>query len=146
MKSRIICSSVRYTSSFKRISPHHSDSCIGKRSLSDRATESGSHNISPMHHVSAMDRISLILTKTMKPPIPSEVPAATMEMANSRRRIGVNLIMGTVFLVGAIWIIKMSQKGRKERTLVSLHERNVQRYEKVKDAASVEGDNNKKSS
>ena len=37
-------------------------------------TESGSHNISPMHHVSAMDRISLILTKTMKPPIPSEVP------------------------------------------------------------------------
>ena len=69
-----------------------------------------------------------------------------MEMANSRRRIGVNLIMGTVFLVGAIWIIKMSQKGRKERTLVSLHERNVQRYEKVKDAASVEGDNNKKSS
>lgn len=82
----------------------------------------------------------------MKPPIPSEVPAATMEMANSRRRIGVNLIMGTVFLVGAIGIIKMSQKGRREHTLVSLHEQNVKRYEKVKDTTSVKGDKNKESS
>ena len=69
-----------------------------------------------------------------------------MEIANSRRRIGVNLIMGTVFLAGAIGIIKMSQKGRKEHTLVSLHEKNVQRYEKVKDATPVEGDSNKEAS
>ena len=60
-----------------------------------------------------------------------------MEVANSRRRIGINVIMGTVFLVGAIWIIKISQKGRKEHTLVSLHDRNVQRYENGKEEAAA---------
>ena len=56
-----------------------------------------------------------------------------MERANSRRRIGINVIMGTVFLVGAIWIIKKSQKGREEHTLVSLHEINDQRYGKLRE-------------
>lgn len=69
-----------------------------------------------------------------------------MERANSRRRIGINIVMGTVFLVGAIWIIKVSQKGRREHTLESLHDRNVQRYEKVKEgegAATADAANGK---
>lgn len=41
--------------------------------------------------------------------------------------------MGAIFLVGSIWIIKASQKGREEHTLISLHEQNVQRYEKLKE-------------
>ncbi|XP_068697981.1 uncharacterized protein [Montipora foliosa] len=124
-KSRKIAPSVRISQ------------CFGRRSMSGQASaESGSH-VPSMHHVSPMDRITLILTKTMKTPIPTEVPAATMEVANSRRRIGINVIMGTVFLVGAIWIIKISQKGRKEHTLVSLHDRNVQRYENGKEEVAA---------
>ena len=61
---------------------------------------------------------------------------ATIERANSRRQIGINLIMGAIFLVGSIWIIKASQKGREEHTLVSLHEQNMQRYEKLKEEES----------
>ena len=56
-----------------------------------------------------------------------------MERANSRRQIGINLIMGAAFLVGSIWIIKVSQKGREEHTLGSLHEQNLQRYEKPRE-------------
>lgn len=85
-----------------------------------------------MHHVSAVDRFTLIATRTMKPPIPAEVTAATMERANSRRRIGVNGIMIIMTLTACIYIIKSSQKGREEQTLVSLHEVNMQRYEKLR--------------
>lgn len=62
-----------------------------------------------------------------------------MERANSRRRIGVNGVMILLTLVACLWIIKTSQKGRDENTLVSLHERNVQRYEKLReqDAAAA---------
>lgn len=55
-----------------------------------------------------------------------------MERANSRRRIGVNGIMIILTLTACIYIIKSSQKGREEQTLVSLHEVNVQRYEKLR--------------
>lgn len=55
-----------------------------------------------------------------------------MERANSRRRIIVNVTMGLLFLCGSITIIKMSQKGREEHTLISLHDKNDQRYEKLK--------------
>lgn len=62
-----------------------------------------------------------------------------MEMANNRRRIGVNGVMIILTLAACVYIIKTSQKGRKEQTLVSLHERNVQRYEKLRqeDAAAA---------
>ena len=62
-----------------------------------------------------------------------------MERANSRRRIGINGIMIFLTLAACLWIIKTSQKGRDENTLVSLHERNVQRYEKLReqDAAAA---------
>ena len=62
-----------------------------------------------------------------------------MERANSRRRIGVNGVMILLTLTGCVWIIKSSQKARDENTLVSLHEQNVQRYEKLReqDAAAA---------
>lgn len=101
---------------------------LGER-MSSSSTESG---IPMMHHVSAVDRFTLIATRTMKPPIPAEVTAATMERANSRRRIGVNGIMIIMTLTACIYIIKSSQKGREEQTLVSLHEVNMQRYEKLR--------------
>ena len=71
---------------------------------------------------------------------------ATMERANSRRRIGVNGIMIIFTLAACLWIIKTSQKGRDENTLVSLHERNVQRYEKLReqDAAAAKANSEKK--
>lgn len=56
-----------------------------------------------------------------------------MERANSRRRIGVNGIMILFTLAACLWIIKTSQKGRDENTLESLHEKNIQRYEKLKE-------------
>lgn len=71
---------------------------------------------------------------------------ATMERANSRRRIGVNGIMILFTLGACLWIIKTSQKGRDENTLESLHERNVKRYEKLReeDAAAAARANSEK--
>lgn len=60
-----------------------------------------------------------------------------MERANSRRRIGVNGIMILFTLVGCLWIIKTSQKGRDENTLESLHEKNTQRYEKLREQDEI---------
>lgn len=60
-----------------------------------------------------------------------------MERANSRRRIGVNGIMILFTLVGCLWIIKTSQKGRDESTLESLHEKNIQRYEKLREEDAI---------
>ena len=60
-----------------------------------------------------------------------------MERANSRRRIGVNGIMILFTLAGCLWIIKTSQKGRDENTLESLHEKNIQRYEKLREQDAV---------
>lgn len=60
-----------------------------------------------------------------------------MERANSRRRIGVNGIMILFTLAGCLWIIKTSQKGRDENTLESLHEKNIQRYEKLKEQDAI---------
>ena len=60
-----------------------------------------------------------------------------MERANSRRRIGVNGIMILFTLVGCLWIIKTSQKGRDENTLESLHEKNIQRYEKLREQDAI---------
>lgn len=99
-----------------------------------------------LHRVSALDRFTLIATRTMAPPIPADVQTATMERANSRRRIGVNGIMILLTLGACLWIIKTSQKGRDENTLVSLHERNVQRYEKLReqDAAAAAQANSEK--
>lgn len=106
--------------------------CVGSRSLSSQEATSGSQ-VPTMHNVTTVDRISLILTRTMKPPIPTEVPVTTMELANSRRRIVVNATMGFLFLFGSVAIIQEYSKRRKEHTLVSLHDRNVQRYEKLKE-------------
>jgi len=71
-----------------------------------------------------------------------------MERANSRRRIGVNGIMILFTLAACLWIIKTSQKGRDENTLESLHERNVKRYEKLREqdaaaAAAAQADSEK---
>lgn len=119
-------------------------SCHVEKRMSSSSSESG---IPMMHHVSAFDRLTLIATRTMKPPIPAEVTAATMERANSRRRIGVNGIMIILTLTACIYIIKSSQKGREEQTLVSLHEVNVQRYEKLRqedaEAAAAKANNGK---
>lgn len=60
-----------------------------------------------------------------------------MERANSRRRIGVNGIMILFTLAACLWIIKTSQKGRDENTLESLHEKNIQRYEKLRDQDAI---------
>ena len=60
-----------------------------------------------------------------------------MERANSRRRIGVNGIMILFTLAGCLWIIKTSQKGRDENTLESLHEKNIQRYEKLREQDAI---------
>lgn len=60
-----------------------------------------------------------------------------MERANSRRRIGVNGIMILFTLAACLWIIKTSQKGRDENTLESLHEKNIQRYEKLKEQDAI---------
>jgi len=40
-------------------------------------------------------------------------------------------------LVGCLWIIKTSQKGRDENTLESLHEKNIQRYEKLREQDAI---------
>lgn len=68
-----------------------------------------------------------------------------MERANSRRRIGVNGIMILFTLAGCLWIIKTSQKGRDENTLESLHEKNIQRYEKLReqDATATQANSEK---
>ena len=62
-----------------------------------------------------------------------------MDKANNRRRIGINMILVLITLVSGVWIIKKSQKGREEHTLVSLHEQNIQRYKKLREenAAAV---------
>ena len=67
-----------------------------------------------------------------------------MELANSRRRIVVNATMGFLFLFGSVAIIQEYSKCRKEHTLVSLHDRNVQRYEKLKEEEAATETGNEK--
>ena len=67
-----------------------------------------------------------------------------MELANSRRRIVVNATMGFLFLFGSVAIIQEYSKRRKEHTLVSLHDRNVQRYEKLKEEEAATETGNEK--
>jgi len=111
----------------------------------ESASEGSGTHVPSMHQVSSVDRLSLILTRTMSPPIPSEVHLTTMERANSRRRIIVNAAMAFAFFCGSLWIIKKSQKGREQHTLVSLHEKNDQRYEKAREeeAAATEATSGK---
>lgn len=68
----------------------------------------------------------------------------TMELANSRRRIVVNATMGFLFLCGSVAIIQVYSKRRKEHTLVSLHDRNVERYEKLKEEEAATETGNEK--
>lgn len=68
----------------------------------------------------------------------------TMELANSRRRIVINVTMGFLFLCGSVMIIQEYSKRRKEHTLVSLHDRNVQRYEKLKEEETATETGNEK--
>lgn len=68
----------------------------------------------------------------------------TMELANSRRRIVINATMGFLFLCGSVMIIQEYSKRRKEHTLVSLHDRNVQRYEKLKEEETATETGNEK--
>ena len=67
-----------------------------------------------------------------------------MELANSRRRIVVNATMGFLFLFGSVAIIQEYSKRHKEHTLVSLHDRNVQRYETLKEEEAATETGNEK--
>lgn len=110
---------------------------LSRRMSNQEASSAADGGLPTLHRVSALDRYTLIATRTMKPPIPADVQTATMERANSRRRIGVNGIMILFTLAGCLWIIKTSQKGRDENTLESLHEKNIQRYEKLREQDAI---------